>query len=136
MPGNDFFFFFLVISSMIDLWGNITYYALFFSAGKLSYAARRLKKRILKYFSTLFCLLAAKNLCGKKMILFKDTWPLRTNRNIFLLWENGKLILTTRKETLPQKRSQTNQPHKIQPTHGTNSNSETHAAELFLQHLV
>jgi hypothetical protein len=76
---------------MIDLRGNIIYYAFSFSAGKLSYAARLLKKGTLKHFSALFCLLAAKIYVEKKLILFKDTWPLRTNRNIFLLWENGKL---------------------------------------------
>lgn len=63
MPGNDFFWGVGRIMNDRSL-GKLTYYA-FLSAEKLSYAARLLKKGILKYFSALFCLLAAKIYVGK-----------------------------------------------------------------------
>lgn len=46
----------------------------FFSAEKLSFAARLLKKRTFKYFSARLCLLAAKIYGKNNLILFKDTW--------------------------------------------------------------
>lgn len=50
-----------------------------------------------------------------------EEWPVRTNRNIFLLWENGKLILTKRKETPPE--TKPNQPTTQNPTNPRNEQS-------------
>lgn len=78
MPGSDHLFvaFFSPLANYpSDSFGERLYTAFFFSGEKLSFAARLLKKRTFKYFSALFCLLAAK-IYGKtnNLILFKDTW--------------------------------------------------------------
>lgn len=77
MPGSDHLFVASVpplANYPSDSFNEMLHTAFFFSAEKLSFAARLLKKRTFKYFSALFCLLVAKIYGKNNLILFKDTW--------------------------------------------------------------